>query len=78
MIDKSIDRRGLYLELRSSNNKMIYAFPRIVIDPDELLVVLKTEGLDVLVLTSRGQRGWTTARTLEVVSKFSVVSAESE
>lgn len=55
VIDSSIDRRGLYLELRSSQNKMLYAFPRVVIDPEELLIVLVVESHDVLVLTSRGK-----------------------
>lgn len=77
-IDTSIDRRGLYLELRNSNNKMIYSFPRVTVDPDDLMIVLEVDVKDVLVLTPNCKRGWITMDTLELVSPVSVVSAASE
>ena len=77
-MDSSLDRRGLYVELRNSNNKMVYAFPRQVLEPDELLLVLKVESLDVLVLSETGKMGWITSTSLEVVSSTTFESAASE
>jgi hypothetical protein len=70
ILDGSKDVKGLYLELRSSNNKITYSFPRQIIDQDDLLLILKVECLDVLVYSSSGKCGWITANSLEVVSKF--------
>jgi hypothetical protein len=70
IVDPVMDRRGLYLELRDVLNKHMYANPRVVLDPDDLIVVLKVDGRDSLVVASCGI-GWIESDTLHVVSSYS-------
>lgn len=68
-IDPCLDRKGLHLELRSSNNKLLYEYPRLVVDPDSLLVVLGVDDRDTLVLTTKGQKGWIIGSALVIVQR---------
>lgn len=70
VIDPSLDRKGLYLELRSAENKYLYAVPRLVVHPDDIAIVLDVceESNTVLIITSNCMRGWIESFALHVVS----------
>jgi len=69
VVDPSLDRRGLYLELRDRYNRHLYANPRVVLDPDDLVTVLGVEGRFSLVVASCGI-GWIETDTLHVVARW--------
>lgn len=68
IIDPTLDRHGLYLELKDSNNKMFYSVPRQVVDPDDLLLVLDVDEHDSLIVTAHGVMGWIHNHALVVVN----------
>lgn len=58
VVDPRLDPSGLYIELRSPSNRNLYAMPRVVLQPESIVLVLERRDNDVLVLTVRGERGW--------------------
>jgi len=68
VVDVSLDRFNLYLELRSVPDKRFYSDPRVVIDPDDTILVIAVEGDVSHILTSRGNQGWIGSSVLQVVS----------
>lgn len=69
VVDPSLDRRGLYLELRDRLNRNLYANPRVVLDPDDLVTVLQVDGRLALILASCGV-GWIEIDALHVVAEY--------
>ena len=59
--------RDLYIELRQSATDLRYCNPRIVVDPEERLLVLDTHEFTVRIMTANGAVGWMGHNVLEIV-----------
>jgi hypothetical protein len=65
-----IDKKYAYIELRDALRRIFYANPRIVMDPNEAVLVLRVEEEDALIVTRSGV-GWVTVDTLQRVASYS-------
>ena len=69
IFDTNLNRLDLYIELRSVPDKRFYSDPRVVVDPNDIILVLDVDVSVSLILTSQGQRGWIDSSVLQVVAK---------
>ena len=61
--------RGLWVELRQMPHSLLYCNPRVVVGPDDRLLVLEEyNDMSVIrVMTPSGASGWMSSDVLEIV-----------
>jgi hypothetical protein len=67
-VSPGIPKGSLYTELRDTLRKVYYATPQHVVKSGDLLLVLKLEGDDALIVTPEGRTGWIRVDMLDLVS----------
>jgi len=67
-VSNGVPKSSLYTELRDTLRKVYYATPQHIVKSGDLLLVLRLEGDDALVVTSVGHTGWIRTDMLDLVS----------